>query len=162
MLRHGFLPVPIHFYQPIFDTGRFHNRFGRRHTQFRAFRSERPSRSRSCSNSAPSRRSAHGRARATRSQGYFWDNETSDTTVHVHDVYLPFEYPREYSMRERARYFWNEQYVLHAFLALNNSFRVELAGYWAQLTQSREFASAFPGFDPSKHGPTSSFYLSTV
>lgn len=82
------------------------------------------------------------------------------TTVHVHDVYLPFEYPQEYSRRERSRYFWNEQYVLQAFLAMNDSYRIELAGYWAQTTHRRVFADAFPGFDPDQHRATSSIYLS--
>jgi len=81
------------------------------------------------------------------------------TTVHVHDVHLPFEYPREYSRREQSRYFWNEQYVLQAFLVMNHSYRIDLAGYWAQTMHPREFSEAFPGFDPRKHRATSSIYL---
>ena len=33
--------------------------------------------------------------------------------VHVHDVFLPYEYPREWV----AEYGWNEQYLLHALLS---------------------------------------------
>jgi predicted O-methyltransferase YrrM len=87
---------------------------------------------------------------------------SSGTTVHVHDVYLPFEYPREYAKRERSRYFWNEQYILQAFLSLNESYRVELAGHWSQTIHQSAFASAFPKFDPELHRPSSSIYLARV
>jgi hypothetical protein len=44
--------------------------------------------------------------------------------VHVHDIFLPGEFPREW-MREQLL-FWNEQYLLHAFLAFNADFEVLL------------------------------------
>lgn len=84
------------------------------------------------------------------------------TTVHVHDMYLPFEYPKIYSEREQSRYFWNEQYILQAFLSMNNSYRIDLAGYWAQTRHPEAFSRAFPGFDPVQHRATSSIYLARV
>jgi hypothetical protein len=42
--------------------------------------------------------------------------------IHVHDIYLPWEYPREF-ITER-RFFWAEQYLLQAFLAFNEQFEV--------------------------------------
>jgi hypothetical protein len=45
--------------------------------------------------------------------------------VHVHDVFLPREYPREWI--ERDGKFWAEQYLLQAFLCLNAEFEVVLA-----------------------------------
>lgn len=42
--------------------------------------------------------------------------------VHVHDIYLPWEYPREYL--EERHFFWSEQYLLQAFLALNERFEI--------------------------------------
>jgi hypothetical protein len=42
--------------------------------------------------------------------------------VHFHDVFLPFEYPRPW-MEDFALY-WNEQYLLQAFLAHNESWEV--------------------------------------
>jgi hypothetical protein len=42
--------------------------------------------------------------------------------VHVHDIYLPWEYPREFV--EERNFFWNEQYLLQGFLAFNDSFEV--------------------------------------
>jgi hypothetical protein len=41
--------------------------------------------------------------------------------VHFHDIFLPFEYPREWLLRGR---YWAEQYLLQAFLCLNPSFEV--------------------------------------
>ena len=42
--------------------------------------------------------------------------------VHIHDVFLPFEYPR--SWIEDLGLSWNEQYLLQAFLAHNEDWRV--------------------------------------
>jgi hypothetical protein len=38
--------------------------------------------------------------------------------VHIHDIFLPFNYPMQWLQR---RYFWNEQYLLHAFLIHNDA-----------------------------------------
>ena len=43
--------------------------------------------------------------------------------VHFHDVYYPFEYPREVVYSGIA---WNEAYLLRAFLQFNEAFRVRL------------------------------------
>jgi predicted O-methyltransferase YrrM len=40
--------------------------------------------------------------------------------VHIHDIYLPWEYPREFL--DQRRFFWAEQYLLQAFLAFNDRF----------------------------------------
>ena len=48
--------------------------------------------------------------------------------VHVHDIFLPYEYPREWP--EVSGFHWAEQYLLQAFLACNPSFEV-LAGTYA-------------------------------
>jgi Methyltransferase domain len=45
--------------------------------------------------------------------------------VHIHDVFLPFEYPISW-VREK-KWFWTEQYLLQAFLAFNSEFEVVLA-----------------------------------
>jgi len=41
--------------------------------------------------------------------------------VHVHDIFYPFEYPREWVYEGRA---WNENYLLRAFLTLNEHIRI--------------------------------------
>jgi hypothetical protein len=42
--------------------------------------------------------------------------------VHIHDIFLPWEYPQEWVKNEFR--FWGEQYLLHAFLLFNSSFEV--------------------------------------
>jgi hypothetical protein len=44
--------------------------------------------------------------------------------VHVHDIFLPWDYPPEWI--QASRFFWNEQYLLQAFLAFNRDFEVIL------------------------------------
>ena len=41
--------------------------------------------------------------------------------IHFHDIFWPFEYPREWVLTKRA---WNESYALRAFLQFNSDFRV--------------------------------------
>jgi hypothetical protein len=53
--------------------------------------------------------------------------------VHVHDIFLPYEYPR-FFFADYALY-WAEQYLLQAFLAFNSDFEV-LCGVHA-LTRER-------------------------
>jgi predicted O-methyltransferase YrrM len=42
--------------------------------------------------------------------------------VHVHDIFLPYEYPRRFA--EELGLHWAEQYLLQAFLACNRDFEV--------------------------------------
>jgi hypothetical protein len=51
--------------------------------------------------------------------------------VHIHDIYLPAEYPREWVLDGLT--FWSEQYILQAFLAFNSDFEVTLGGQYLHL-----------------------------
>ena len=42
--------------------------------------------------------------------------------IHFHDVFYPFEYPKEWITNGVA---WNEDYLLRAFLQYNHAFRIE-------------------------------------
>jgi predicted O-methyltransferase YrrM len=48
--------------------------------------------------------------------------------VHVHDIFLPYDYPRQWLVDEHR--FWNEQYLLQAFLTGNAGFEVVWGGSW--------------------------------
>jgi hypothetical protein len=50
--------------------------------------------------------------------------------VHVHDIFYPFEYPREWIDDGRA---WNEAYLLRAFLACNRDFEIVLWNDWLRV-----------------------------
>lgn len=57
----------------------------------------------------------------------------SGVIVHFHDVFFPFEYPKEWIYEGR---FWNEDYVLRAFLQYNSKFEVI---YFNQYMNKRYF-----------------------
>jgi len=42
--------------------------------------------------------------------------------IHVHDIFMPYDYPRQWVIDRRRA--WAEQYLLQAFLALNDSYEV--------------------------------------
>lgn len=62
--------------------------------------------------------------------------------VHVHDIFLPNEYPREWVKGEFR--FWNEQYLLQAFLMFNSEFEVLLANNYLGQRYSSQMRSTFP------------------
>lgn len=43
-------------------------------------------------------------------------------TVHLHDIFLPADYPRENVLKHF--WFWSEQYLLQAFLSFNSNFKI--------------------------------------
>lgn len=81
-------------------------------------------------------------------------------TVHIHDIHLPQPYPRVYF--EQSRYVWNEQQLLRAFLCHNRAFEVLLPCWWIHLRHEQAFRDAFPGYDPERHRPGSSFWMRRV
>lgn len=48
--------------------------------------------------------------------------------VHVHDIYLPWEYPAAF-IRERG-YYWTEQYLVQALLCGTEDFEILLGTHW--------------------------------
>jgi hypothetical protein len=62
--------------------------------------------------------------------------------VHVHDVFTPRDYPPEWVVDDVR--FWNEQYVMEAFLTLNRDFRVLMALNHMRHVAPDEVAAAFP------------------
>ena len=78
--------------------------------------------------------------------------------IHVHDIFIPYEYPRVHFTKKPPSY-WNEQYVLEAFLSGNRDFEILMPGYYAQTDMQVAVTRAFPGYDPSLHRATSSLWL---
>jgi hypothetical protein len=62
--------------------------------------------------------------------------------VHIHDIFLPFEYRRDW-VKEEFR-FWSEQYLLQAFLAFNSEFEVLLANSYLNHYHQQDLKAAFP------------------
>src|SRR3989339_615411 len=79
--------------------------------------------------------------------------------VHFHDIYLPSEYPKVW-VREKYR-FWNEQYLLQAFLSFNKHFEVLWSGNYLHLKHPRKLESAFEIYKRRKRG-TGSFWIRKI
>lgn len=75
--------------------------------------------------------------------------------VHVHDICLPYEYPKVYATSETFRQFWTEQYLLQAFLSGNREFEIMLAMHYLMTDHPQRFREAFPHYDPDVHSYTS-------
>lgn len=73
--------------------------------------------------------------------------------IHVHDIFLPAEYPRAWVINEHK--FWTEQYLLQAFLAFNDSFDVLWAGSFLHLKYSEKLNQAFNSYNRDKNWPGS-------
>ncbi len=61
--------------------------------------------------------------------------------VHVHDIFYPFEYPKEWVYGGRS---WNEIYALRAFLQFNSAFRIELMNTFLEHFHEERFAARMP------------------
>jgi hypothetical protein len=62
--------------------------------------------------------------------------------VHVHDIFLPFEYRRDWVLDEFR--FWTEQYLLQAFLMFNSDFEVLMANSYLNHYHQEDLKAAFP------------------
>lgn len=71
-------------------------------------------------------------------------------TVHVHDIFLPYEYPKRWVVDQR--FAWAEQYLLQAFLAFNTDFTVELPNYAVLRASPSTLRSVIPSLDETNPG----------
>jgi predicted O-methyltransferase YrrM len=65
----------------------------------------------------------------------------SGVYIHFHDVFYPFEYPREWLLEGRA---WNEQYMLRAFLEYNTNFKIMLFNTYLEKMYEVKIKNRFP------------------
>ena len=71
--------------------------------------------------------------------------------VHFHDIFFPFEYPKKLILKDFK--FWNEQYLLQAFLAFNRDFEVLWSGYNLFKKHYSELEKDFGEFFTDKDNP---------
>lgn len=62
--------------------------------------------------------------------------------IHIHDIFLPFDYPKEWVLDEKR--FWAEQYLLQSFLAFNSSFQVLYSNTYMGYKFRKAVQNAFP------------------
>ena len=78
--------------------------------------------------------------------------------VHIHDIFTPRDYLPEWLHQENK--FWNEQYLLEAFLTLNRDFEVVLALNHLKHQHYDKLAAAFPKVTPDRE--PGSFYIRRI
>ena len=74
--------------------------------------------------------------------------------VHIHDIFLPFEYRRDWVLGEFR--FWAEQYLLQAFLAFNSEFEVLMANNYMAHRYLDDIRAVFPTLEKLKAAPPNS------
>ena len=73
--------------------------------------------------------------------------------VHVHDIFLPADYPEPWFFEEHR--FWNEQYLLQAFLIGNGMFEVLWAGNYMHQRHPETLEQNIPSYDRATRQPGS-------
>lgn len=69
--------------------------------------------------------------------------------VHIHDMFFPFEYPRNWVEQGRN---WNELYAVKSFLQFNDRFEVLFWNHHLASVRPAELASALPQTKPNPGG----------
>ncbi len=77
--------------------------------------------------------------------------------VHVHDVFLPFEYPLVWS--RDLKLFWTEQYLVQAFLAFNAEFEIVLALNYLNSYHREALARAAPVYAGQRGAQPGSLWI---
>jgi hypothetical protein len=70
--------------------------------------------------------------------------------VHVHDIFTPRDYLSEWLLEKNS--FWNEQYMVEAFLSFNTSFEIVGALNYLKHHHPAELAAKFPVFARQSEG----------
>lgn len=82
-----------------------------------------------------------------------------DVLVHVHDIFLPYEYPKHWVVENR--FAWAEQYLLQAFLAFNDSFEVIFPSHAVAREHPEVLRDAIPSFANGDFRPGSFWFRRT-
>jgi predicted O-methyltransferase YrrM len=80
--------------------------------------------------------------------------------VHIHDIRFPYEYPKEWVLK--ARKHWAEQYLLHMFLAFNDSFEIIFASNYLCQAERKLMATNLYGLSETGDGWPGSFWIRRV
>jgi hypothetical protein len=68
----------------------------------------------------------------------------SGVLVHIHDIFWPFEYPRQWVVQENRS--WNELYAIRAFLAHNDVWRIVLFNDYLAKLERGMIEATYPQF----------------
>jgi predicted O-methyltransferase YrrM len=79
--------------------------------------------------------------------------------VHLHDVFLPGDYPQDWVLEGRA---WNELYLVRAFLVFNAGFEILFGAQWMMQNHWDALAEAFPDLTRDESRLASSLWIRRV
>ena len=79
--------------------------------------------------------------------------------IHIHDILLPAEYHKEWILKHQL--FWNEQYILQAFLTFNNNYKILFAGSYLHFKHPDKLETVFKTYDRRKRFSTS-FWMKKI
>jgi hypothetical protein len=77
--------------------------------------------------------------------------------IHLHDIFLPLSYPRRWV--EELDLFWNEQYILHAFLIGNRNFEILIGNNYMVTKHPEKIARLFDQSNKYNGLAGSSFWI---
>jgi hypothetical protein len=80
--------------------------------------------------------------------------------IHIHDIFLPFEYPAEWVMKMNR--YWTEQYLLQAFLIGNRAFEVVSAGSYLHAKHADALEVAFSRYRKGQSWSPGYFWMRKV
>jgi len=80
----------------------------------------------------------------------------SGVLIHVHDIFTPKDYPNEWIYNHL---FWNEQYLLEAFLMFNNQFKIIGALNYLTHSYYKELSDKCPVFSTQKGREPGAFWM---
>ena len=78
--------------------------------------------------------------------------------VHLHDIFSPKNYPKQWL--QDSVYFWNEQYLLEAFLSHNSSWKIIAALNFLCSNHYKKLKSVAPFLTPDRE--PGSFYIQKI
>ena len=80
--------------------------------------------------------------------------------IHIHDIRFPYEYPKDWLLK--AKKHWGEQYLLHMFLAYNDSFEIIFASNYLCQNDRKTMSSILHGLDNEGEGWPGSFWIKRI
>jgi hypothetical protein len=83
----------------------------------------------------------------------------SGVLIHFHDIYYPFEYPKEWVFKGIA---WNEAYLLRGFLQYNAAFRIQVFNSFSARFLASQIDQRIPNVNLFLMNPGSSIWLRKV
>lgn len=81
----------------------------------------------------------------------------SGVFVHIHDIFSPKDYLNEWIFEQHV--FWNEQYLLEAFLSCNTQFKITGALNFLSHQYKNEFSKVCPIFSLQENREPGSFWI---